>query len=378
MRGRNGVVELLHGEWSNGKILQVNRKLISPRFLGQTERIKIDALRARFATQSNYIRFARSTLRSLRSELENPISDEGAFWIAISEAYFDYEVSRDFGRAKFQLIEAIRLSDSCTDDPDVQIMAATARWRLSAIERVRGDSYVADRHLDAALSLARDQGSSHVVGIVLLARGYALLASGFKVRARDSFLEGLFCVGYNSKVAPHYLHAELILGYTLSQTGDPAYSAIDAYSAFQRIGSVLDQGRGVFVTPYPGFRQVNPRRLSENMLVRNERLLSHRTSAVKRVFTAAADQGSALCEFCGGRSNLTVDHIIPRFWGGTDWEGNLRILCRQCNSRRQRFFTLVDRGAYDMLVLQRGRLSTLGASAESMFEETRTPRRTEF
>lgn len=40
------------------------------------------------------------------------------------------------------------------------------------------------------------------------------------------------------------------------------------------------------------------------------------------------------CVECGSADDLTLDHIIPWSWGGPDEEGNLRTLCRACNSSK--------------------------------------------
>jgi len=40
------------------------------------------------------------------------------------------------------------------------------------------------------------------------------------------------------------------------------------------------------------------------------------------------------CQLCGDWHDLTIDHIVPRSKGGTDDPGNLRVLCRSCNSRK--------------------------------------------
>ncbi len=40
------------------------------------------------------------------------------------------------------------------------------------------------------------------------------------------------------------------------------------------------------------------------------------------------------CQYCGARSNLTVDHVIPRCkGGGSDWE-NIVASCAPCNRRK--------------------------------------------
>jgi len=40
------------------------------------------------------------------------------------------------------------------------------------------------------------------------------------------------------------------------------------------------------------------------------------------------------CQYCGARSNLTVDHVVPRSKGGvTDWD-NIVASCAPCNRRK--------------------------------------------
>lgn len=53
-----------------------------------------------------------------------------------------------------------------------------------------------------------------------------------------------------------------------------------------------------------------------------------------------------MCARCGGRLNLsrrraendgdgpTIDHVIPRSWGGADQIGNVVILHRKCNAAK--------------------------------------------
>ncbi len=37
------------------------------------------------------------------------------------------------------------------------------------------------------------------------------------------------------------------------------------------------------------------------------------------------------CAYCGSRENLTLDHVVPRFHGGTDETKNLICACAECN-----------------------------------------------
>ncbi len=42
------------------------------------------------------------------------------------------------------------------------------------------------------------------------------------------------------------------------------------------------------------------------------------------------------CQYCGARSRLTIDHVIPRSKGGEDsWE-NLVVACSSCNTKKGR------------------------------------------
>lgn len=40
------------------------------------------------------------------------------------------------------------------------------------------------------------------------------------------------------------------------------------------------------------------------------------------------------CSLCLATSDLTADHVVPLSRGGKSEPGNVRVLCRSCNSRR--------------------------------------------
>ena len=56
---------------------------------------------------------------------------------------------------------------------------------------------------------------------------------------------------------------------------------------------------------------------------------SHTTTGVFRIFLS-----DTRCAKCGAGFDMTVDHVKPRSWGGTNDGDNLQWLCRNCNSSK--------------------------------------------
>jgi 5-methylcytosine-specific restriction endonuclease McrA len=58
---------------------------------------------------------------------------------------------------------------------------------------------------------------------------------------------------------------------------------------------------------------------------------THRRKITRRAVFARDDW---TCQYCGSRSNLTVDHVVPRSRGGaSSWE-NIVASCAPCNRRK--------------------------------------------
>jgi 5-methylcytosine-specific restriction endonuclease McrA len=61
---------------------------------------------------------------------------------------------------------------------------------------------------------------------------------------------------------------------------------------------------------------------------------THRRKITRRAVFARDDW---TCQYCGSRSNLTVDHVVPRSKGGpSSWE-NIVASCAPCNRRKGNF-----------------------------------------
>ncbi len=58
---------------------------------------------------------------------------------------------------------------------------------------------------------------------------------------------------------------------------------------------------------------------------------THRRKITRRAVFARDDW---TCQYCGARSNLTVDHVIPRSKGGASSWDNIVASCAPCNRRK--------------------------------------------
>jgi len=41
------------------------------------------------------------------------------------------------------------------------------------------------------------------------------------------------------------------------------------------------------------------------------------------------------CKKCNTKENLTIDHIIPKKWGGLNCKSNKMVLCRKCHNWKE-------------------------------------------
>ncbi len=58
---------------------------------------------------------------------------------------------------------------------------------------------------------------------------------------------------------------------------------------------------------------------------------THRRKITRRAVFARDDW---TCQYCGSRSNLTVDHVVPRSKGGSSTWENIVASCAPCNRRK--------------------------------------------
>jgi len=80
----------------------------------------------------------------------------------------------------------------------------------------------------------------------------------------------------------------------------------------------------------------NKKELSEYFQLRTQRekVRNKFNSMSRQLFVDLILRDGPKCKTCGTTQNLTVDHIVPIYYGGTNDLDNLQILCKSCNSRK--------------------------------------------
>lgn len=82
-----------------------------------------------------------------------------------------------------------------------------------------------------------------------------------------------------------------------------------------------------------GFESYNP--ACYTVRSRLFRDLKEGKSEIQSLFSDEKDKlKNPRCAYCGSLENLSLDHLVPRFDGGSDCPNNLVIACRHCNSAK--------------------------------------------
>jgi 5-methylcytosine-specific restriction endonuclease McrA len=91
---------------------------------------------------------------------------------------------------------------------------------------------------------------------------------------------------------------------------------------------VLEQGAQTLHSEKAAFARPFVIRLTAYVRVPRD---AHRRKITRRAVFARDDW---TCQYCGARSNLTVDHVIPRSKGGPSSWDNIVASCAPCNRRK--------------------------------------------
>ena len=356
----NDRLRLLHDRWATGRVIPVIGELRASSNSAvddASENLRLFAMEARFVAHSGFLPVASKMFRRIPKRTVDRTSTAARCSIYYCLGYYAYEVQRNFSKAYDLFEKSLTLARKVPLTSDTALVATAASWRQGSIAQAKGDTSTSRRLLANASAIADDWGDHHMKGVILLARGNRSLQMKRLSRAHDELLQGLFCVGYDSALLPHYLHAELLLALSRVQMArlrrfPRGPELLNCLQTLDRVRPALSKGKGWIVTPYEGHYTVSPAKLlsdladSDRAITRTRQKLSAKViDRVKRAF-------GGRCTWCGSGTTVAIDHILPFVWGGTDWEGNLRVLCRTCNSSRKHYFTCIDRQGYEQLILR--------------------------
>jgi len=119
-----------------------------------------------------------------------------------------------------------------------------------------------------------------------------------------------------------------------------------SYANLARAHAALDDGVSVYQTHHHVIRS----KLYRGLLTGTMAMRSlYDDERLKMTFPQA-------CYYCGSRTHLTVDHLIPRLRGGADEADNLIWACRACNSSKcgnDMLAWMVSKGMFPALLLLR-------------------------
>lgn len=82
------------------------------------------------------------------------------------------------------------------------------------------------------------------------------------------------------------------------------------------------------------WRHENPERVKELRRIYRLRKLNSEGFHTENDWNAVKNLFGNKCLICGNIENITEDHIIPLFVGGTDSIFNIQPLCKSCNSKK--------------------------------------------
>lgn len=347
------VVFKAHDNWASGRQRIAREHLWKGNKEDPLDRAKSIAVRARYLAQCGHDLEAISLIGEIKAFEPRDISVDSESWISNTSGFIAYESLKNFSSAKIFYENTLKCINRNGNDESL-MLEISSYWRLSAIELALGNHSRSNRLLDIAESKAQDLGRAHMLGVLRLASGFRNIALSEPKKACDDFLKGLFQVDYVHAPLPIYLHAELMLGLVIAEAqiskAGTTLMAVDRISALEKITKNLKSGRGHFVTPYANIGNIHPGNMLGKDLARLRSLRKGTSYKALRIIETAASKGGAICSICRSINDLTIDHIIPKYWGGTDMAGNLRIVCGKCNSRKQHFFRNKDNDAYNRLI----------------------------
>ena len=307
--------------------------------------IKNSTLLARYLYNSGYNSIANEILKSL-PEIDYDV--ESKAFLNYTYGFIDYEINQNFTKAKAYFIKSDLYCEKCKACEDILILRFANNWRLGMILNSEKEYHDSKRKFEISKDIAQSLDNNHLVNIYLLSQVWVNFYQNDFSSAYNNLFSALFL--HTPKKNLDYLNSELIYSLAcIEQKTDR--KLIHIFNTYQKTNEIFNKiGHGYISNPFEGSKRIY---LSDKMhLV----YLNHNQVFNKKERIGANQQEvfakfgmTPKCKICGCTEDLTIDHIIPQNWGGSNDIKNLRVLCRSCNSKKGDLFTKNDYDAYTLL-----------------------------
>jgi len=307
--------------------------------------IKNGALLARYLYNSGYDSIAFEILQGLP---DGHHDFESEAFLNYTYGFIDYEINQNFTRAKFYFEKSDLNCKKCNLNEDISILRFANNWRLGMIFSSEKKYQEAKKAFEISEDIVKNLDNNHFMNIYLLSQVWVNLYHNDFFNAYDKLFTALFL--YTSPKKLDYLNSELFYSLAcIEQKTDK--KLVHLFNTFQKTDEVFQKiGHGYISNPFEGNKKIYPSH-KMHLIYSDHKQLFNRKEKIGVYQQEIVDQFGITpkCTICGSMEDLTIDHIIPYNWGGSNNIKNIRILCRSCNSQKRDLFTKQDYNAYTLL-----------------------------
>lgn len=271
------------------------------------------------------------------------------FYVFFSHAQKAYEIQNDLNLALKLYLEAEKIAKGINNDNNIRQMKMAVTWRLGTIYAYKGDYTLAEKYFQNSLYIVNGLNSYLGYAVWELSQAWYFFYLEKYKESLDIILKVLFNLDDMSRL--EYLKSEFLYVMVLNELKlncNPNY--IYLIKTLEVIKyNLFRLGRGHIYIPYLGVldpsEHYNNLVLAQGYVYNND---SKYNTVCELIEKCGIKPECSICK-CNNVKELTVDHIIPRVYGGSNSIDNLRILCRKCNSSKKDKILILDPDAYERL-----------------------------
>lgn len=333
--------------FSSGSFDNLEKILKKSELLADEERIISDSCIARYYYQKGMYALSNRVMPDLETSME--FSNRCQFYVLFSHAQKAYEIQHNLKLALELYLKSEKIAKIINNDNNIVQMKMAVAWRIGTIYAYKGDYTSAEKYFQKSLYIVNGLNSNLGYAVWALSQAWYFFSLKKYKESLDIIFQVMFNLDDMSRM--EYLKSEFLFAMVLNElklNNNPNY--IYLIKTLEVIKDNLFRlGRGHLYIPYLGI--IDPSQYY-NDLVYVQGHAYNSEPKYNTVYELIEKYGikpeCAICK-CNDVKELTVDHIIPRAYGGSNSIDNLRILCRKCNSSKKNKILILDPDAYKRL-----------------------------